>query len=206
MLSFNKCELFVNFMIDYVNRFITQESVAGHLTEMFESERYRSAARLNGLDRREFLLDLYKRQLTDHCRFRYVASFEMIHESGHTGNYLVYGTRNLSGLRAMKAAMWSVDPASGVQFSDRLHGQEVLFSGSRVDLDPLKIELLEHFQGRTVSVDEIEEYVLAATPYSASHWNRGVLSPLERDGQVEVVRTTRQKRFTFPPGTVVRFT
>jgi three-Cys-motif partner protein len=206
LLNFAKCELFVNFMIDSVNRWIGVPTVAAHMQELFGTDEYLAATTLTGLERRESLLGLYKEQLREHCRFPYVVSFEMIHTSGHTGNYLIYGTRSLTGLRAMKHAMWSVDPALGIQFSDLLRGQQVLFAGDAVDLDPLQNELLEHFRGKDVSVEDIEEYVLVSTPYSASHWNRGALNPLEHDGRVTIVKSPRKKRFTFPGGTVIRFT
>jgi hypothetical protein len=80
--------------------------------------------------------------------FRYVNSFEMVHNNGHTGNLLIYGTRNLKGMQVMKDAMWKVDPGGGITFSDRLAGQEVLFSGAGVDLVPLRQALLKKFPAR----------------------------------------------------------
>jgi three-Cys-motif partner protein len=205
LLVFPRCEVFFNFMFDHVNRFITVDKVADHLEALFGSDQYRDAAGLFGEERKMFLHDLYQRQLRESCGFDYVQSFEMIGKNGHTGYYLFYGTRHLRGLEVMKDAMWRVDPAGGLQFSDRLAGQDVLFGGSDVDTAPLRTALLEHFAGQEVTVGAIEEFTLVQTPYAASHWNRKVLAPLEKEAVIEVAASPRKKRYTFPAGTVVRF-
>jgi hypothetical protein len=51
---------------------------------------------------------------------RVLHSFEMIGKTGKTAYSLFFGTRHITGLKVMKEAMWSIDPATGVQFSDRL--------------------------------------------------------------------------------------
>jgi three-Cys-motif partner protein len=204
LLSFDKCEVFVNFMIGWVNRFVDHPDQQANFEQLFATDRFAEAARLSGRERLDFLRELYQSQLSAVAGFRYVKSFEMVHHSGHTGNVLFYGTRNLEGLRVMKAAMWQVDPGGGIAFSDRLGGQEILFGGANVDLHPLRQALLDRFVGTTVRAESVREYVLADTPYADTHWNRGALVPLEKEGRIEVV-TSRAKRYTFPPGTRIRF-
>jgi three-Cys-motif partner protein len=205
LLAFDTCEVLFTFMFDYVNRFITQEKVSDHLNKLFGTDEYRRAAGLSGEPRRTFLHDLYQRQLRTHCEFTYVKSFEMIGYNGHTGYYLFHGTRSLTGLSRMKDAMWKVDPGGGFRFSDRLAGQDVLFRDDAVDVGPLRRALLQRFTGQVTAVAEINHFVLVDTPYRASHWNRKVMAPLEREGRVQVVASTRKKAYTFPEGTVVRF-
>jgi hypothetical protein len=112
---------------------------------------------------------------------------------------------NLIGLSRMKDAMWKVDPGGGLRFSDRLAGQDVLFRDDAVDVGPLRSALLHQFAGRVATVADIEHFVLVETPYRASHWNRKVMVPLEREGRVEVVTSPRKRAYSFPEGTVVRF-
>ncbi|MEV4762550.1 three-Cys-motif partner protein TcmP [Micromonospora chokoriensis] len=204
LLAFEKCEIFFNFMYDNINRFATAGNVDHHLEELFGSADYRNVKGLKPADRIEFLHQLYDDQLRQICGFPYVQRFHMYRTDGHIVYTLFFGTRNLAGLRVMKDAMWKVDPGGGNCFHDRFAGVDVLF-GDTVDPEPLKLDLSRHFAGRAVSVAEIEEYTLINTPYSASHWNRLALNPLEKAGKIEVVSSTRKKRFTFPPGTVVRF-
>jgi three-Cys-motif partner protein len=137
LLAFDTCEVLFTFMVDHVNRFVTEEKVSDHLTNLFGTNEYRQAAGPAGEPRKAFLHDLYQRQLQARCGFTYVKSFEMVGYNGHTGYYLFHGTRSLTGLSRMKDAMWKVDPGGGFRFSDRLAGQDVLFRDDTVDVGPL---------------------------------------------------------------------
>lgn len=205
LLAFDKCEVFFNFMFDHVNRFIEQEPVEHHMAALFGCDDFTAVNGLAGPARKAFIHDLYKRQLHTVGGFEFVSSFEMINKTGHTGYYLFHGTRHLSGLKLMKDSMWRVDPGSGCRFSDRFAGQDVLFGGADVDTGPLAAALKARFAGQDVSVADVEVFTLTETPYSASHWNRRTLVPMEKSGQIRVVSSQRSKNYTYPPGTIVRF-
>ncbi|WP_202796353.1 MULTISPECIES: three-Cys-motif partner protein TcmP [unclassified Pseudonocardia] len=202
LLSFDRCELFVYFDFNAVNRFASAGNIDDRLTELFGTDRFKDAAGLAGPERKKFLHDLYQSQLIEACGFPFVKSFEMVNETGHTGYYLFYGTRHVTGLRVMKDAMWKVDPGGGEKFSDVLAGIPVLF-GDEVDTEPLQIDLAQHFKGQTVSIELLEHYVLTETPYAASHLKKLTLKPMQIAGQITCVNQAR--RNTYPPGTQVVF-
>lgn len=205
LLTFDKCEVFFNLMFDHINRFANAGNVNHHLEEIFGTNEYTAAGALPaGSSRRDFLHELYKRQLREAAGFQYVQQFQMFNTQGHNIYSLFFGTRHIAGLRVMKDAMWKVDPGGGSQFSDRLAGQSVLFE-EKPNVSPLRHVMVEEFAGQTVPVEFIEEFVLVSTPYAATHYNRLVLAPLEREGLIEVVSSTRKKRCTFPAQTVIRF-
>ncbi|MFK4020890.1 hypothetical protein [Streptomyces albogriseolus] len=102
----------------------------------------------------------------------------------------------------MKDAMWKVDPGGGFQFSDRLAGQDVLFTEEAVDTEPLRQALLERYKGRRVSIAVLEQFTLINTPYRKTHLRKPVLTPLEREGIIQVERPGRSG---FPAGTWVTF-
>jgi three-Cys-motif partner protein len=204
LLSFDKCEVFFNFMYDFINRFATAGNVDAHLEDIFGTTEYLNVANYTNSDhRRDFLLGLYKRQLQKVAGFPYVQRFDMINRGGHITYSLFHGTRNLAGLKLMKSAMWSVDPISGSRFSDRDADAPTLSLSP--DLVPLRKAILSNFAGTVATVEEVEAFTLTETIYSASHYNRLVLAPLEREKIIEVVSTTRTKRATFPPGTRILF-
>lgn len=205
LLSFDRCEVLFTFMFDSVNRFLSEGKVAPHLEALFGTDGYEIAAGKTGNDRKEFLHDLFTRQLKAVCKFEHVTSFEMIDNRGHTIYFLFYGTRSLKGLEVMKRAMWKADPGSGSRFMDRFAGHQVLFAGEHVDVGPLRKALLTTFAGKDVSVEEIERFVLTETPYGPGHWKQPVLKPLEKDGIIEVLSSPRKKRYAFPAGTMLRF-
>lgn len=206
LLSFDKCEVFFNFMFNEVNRFVTDErpGIAKHFIDLFGTDRHQEASGMGSTERRLFLHDLYSEQLKTKGKFKYVRSFEMVNEKGRTHNYLFYGTRNITGLRVMKDAMWKVDPAGGIQFSDRSAGTLTLFS-QEPDLPRLQQELVDQFRGKTVTVEAVEEFVIVDTSFGPSHWNRGALKPLEVDERIVVTESPRKRRYSYPPGTKIRF-
>jgi three-Cys-motif partner protein len=204
LLAFDKCEVFFNFMYDHINRFVTAGNVDQHLEKLFGSQDYKDVQGLSPSDRRVYLHELYARQLRSVCKFNYVQHFSMIRRDRHLVYSLFFGTRDLSGLRVMKGAMWALAPGDGNVFQDQFAGLDVLFQPTP-DVTSLRRDLTNHFAGRTVTVEEIDEYTLVNTPFSSSHWNRLVLNPLEKEGIVEVVASPRKRKGSFPPGTLVRF-
>ena len=76
----------------------------------------------------------------------------------------------------MKTAMWKVAPLGDFRFSDRLAGQEVLFGGA-LDTTPLQNDLGERFQGQTCAIGDLEEYVVASTPFLKTHLKTQTLRP-----------------------------
>lgn len=200
-----KCEVFFNFMFNSVNRWIThpEENIQVHLEDLYGCDAYQQAAALEAAERKSFLHDLYAAQLQNVAGRKYVHSFEMVGASGRTAYSLFFGTQHIAGLKVMKDAMWSIDPTTGVRFSDRLADQDVLFQ-PEPDFGPLRAGILQTFAGQTVSVETIEHYVLVETPYKASHYKKQVLKPLQDEGLVNPVRGQR-KYGTYPPGTVLRF-
>jgi three-Cys-motif partner protein len=205
LLAYDKCEVFVNFMIDHVNRFVEVGDVQSSIQELFgTTAEHLPPEDVRGDDRRDFLIELYGSQLKQRAGFKYVVDFQMIDMRGRPLYHLFYGTRSLTGLDRMKQAMWKVDPGGGVRFSDRVAGSLVLF-GDSLDPAPLKLALIEKFKGKTVAVEEIRDYVIAETPYASNHFNRPVLNPMEKEGLIRVVASSREKRFTFPAGTRIQF-
>jgi hypothetical protein len=126
----------------------------------------------------------------------------MINETGHTGYFLFYGTRNIKGLEVMKDVMWRVDPGGGAKFSDILAGQDVLFE-DEVNTRPLQQDMAQHFRGQLVSIDTLERYLLIDTPYALKHLKKLTLKPMQADGRI--TSPNQKKKGTYPSGTMVQF-
>jgi three-Cys-motif partner protein len=203
LVSSPKCELFINMIMNTAKRFATSGLIDRALEELYGTNEFLNAEGLTGRDRIMFLHDLYAKQLHDVAGMTYVQSFEMINMQGHTSYFLFYATRAVEGLRAMKAAMWQADPGGGYRFSDRLAGQDVLFSEEFLDVRPLRRELLAHFAGMEVDVTVVERYVLTDTPYRETHLRKPVLKPLEEEDIITVIRQPGRRQF--PSGTRIRF-
>jgi three-Cys-motif partner protein len=203
LLAFDRCEVFFNFIYETgVCRWL--DELPQHMDDLFGTPDWSAASGLSGEARKTHLMELYRAQLGSVAKFKYRQAFEMVNSRGRTAYYLIYGTRSIDGLKAMKYAMWKVDPSGGVRFSDRLAGQNVLFEEDHLVAGPLRTAIVEEFAGQTVTVDAVEHFVLAETPYRETHYKKRVLKPLEDEGKL-MSPTVGRKRGTYPPGTKLTF-
>lgn len=96
--------------------------------------------------------------------------------------WLFFCSNNIRGLEEMKEAMWSVDRSGGFEFSDK-HANSLgkLFTYGDTELGR---DLFDALDGQTLTVAEVEEYVLVNTP--ACKYRRA-LGNLERSGRLEAI-------------------
>ncbi|WP_162788684.1 three-Cys-motif partner protein TcmP [Amycolatopsis albispora] len=187
LLSYDKTEIFVNFMVNHVNRFITREGQESAMRSLFGMDVGDILSDFNGENRIEHLKDVYERQLKKLAGFDHVQSFAMKNSTGNVGYYMIHGTRHIKGVKLMKDAMWKIDPGGGYTFSDKLAGVSVLFEANP-DLKPLRANLVHTFTGAgEVTIEEIEQHTILYTPYRDAHV-RSVLNPLENEGLISVRR------------------
>ena len=131
---------------------------------------------------------------------KYARSFQMRNTSGLTDYYLFYATNNPLGLRKMKEAMWRVDETGEFTFSDATNPNQLILIGREPRFDVLAKQLNDHFRGREIALSEIEEFVLAETPFRETHYKR-VLKALELSdppGLELLAGPYGRKRGTFP--------
>lgn len=205
LVSLGKSEILFTFMYDSVTRFVTVEEVAQSFNDLFgnETAEYREFASLHGEERKTGLRDYYTRRLKGECGFNFVRTFEVVDtDRGRTAYFLIFGTRSIKGLEKMKDAMWTLDPITGIRFTGFAGDQRVLFD-PEPDKGPLKMALLKHFAGKTVSVNDIERFVLVDTDYKSTHY-KSVLKELEGCGSLKYI-SGRKRSGGYPPGTILQF-
>jgi three-Cys-motif partner protein len=201
LLVYDRCELFVNLMVDHINRFATNPKVSQHMDDLFGTREYVNVRDITSGKRVQYLHDLYRRQLSSACGFPHVQSFAMYGMNGHLSYYLMHGTRHIRGVELMKDAMWKTDPGGGSAFHDRLADMDVLFQ-FEPDFAPLLEGLRQTFRGKTVTIDEVESWVTLSTPYRKAHLRKNALTPMEKAGDLVVARPGRNG---FPAGTRLSF-
>jgi three-Cys-motif partner protein len=196
------CEVFVTFMYEEINRFLSHRDQPANFDEFFGASTWRDGLLLaKPSDRNRFLHDLYLRQLKETAGAKYARSFQMRNTSGLTDYYLFYATNNPLGLRKMKEAMWRVDETGEFTFSDATNPNQLILIGREPRFDVLAKQLNDHFRGREIALSEIEEFVLAETPFRETHYKR-VLKALELSdppGLELLAGPYGRKRGTFPP-------
>jgi three-Cys-motif partner protein len=201
LLNHPSCEVFVNFMVGFINRFVTHPHQSQNMNELFGLNVEQMLAYHQEGDRVEYLRDLYRSQLKSIAGFPYVPWFAMKNQTGNIVYYLLHGTRSVRGVEKMKDAMWKMAPGGDYSFSDRLAGLDVLFQ-PEADLQPLRRALLEQFAGqRGIPINPgLQEWVILNTPYRKPHLTQ-VLKQMESEIPSPIrVNRPLGKRQQFAPG------
>ncbi len=115
LLAYPRSEVFVNFMVGHVQRFIERDGQEAAMRSLFGMDVRDILSAFDGDNRVEHLRATYARQLQERARFEHVQSFAMRNRTGNVGYYLFHGTRHRLGVKLMKAAMWKVDPQGQYQ-------------------------------------------------------------------------------------------
>jgi three-Cys-motif partner protein len=167
LLSRQKCEVLITFMVDSINRWLTHpdEEITAHIVETFGTEE--AVAVAQGENRIVALKDLYFRQLKKIARF--VRYFEMSDKDQRVVYYLFFASNNALGHLRMKEAMWKVDPMGEFTFSDSTDPyQHVLFA--QPHFEQLANQIVTAFKGAgRIPVSRIETFVNDQTAFLRKH-------------------------------------
>lgn len=199
VLSFQNCEVFVNFMYEEINRFLGHPDQEENFDIFFGTDEWREVLKIKEpRERNRFLHDLYIKQLKKHAK--YVRSFEMKNDRGVTDYFLFYATNNLLGMKKMKESMWKIDEAGHFTFSDATDQNQMILFEKKPRVEELKKEILKRFSGRTVSILELENFIIAETAFRETHYKTQILKPMEISNppEIEIVSPPQgRKRGTY---------
>ena len=202
------CEVLINFMYEEINRFIEHPDQGANFDLLFGTDAWRGVAKLSDARaRREFLHDLYRDQLRNVAGAQYVRSFEMRNRNDATDYFLFFATNSARGMEKMKEAMWKVDESGEFRFSDATNPAQTLLFSPQPNFAALRRAILGEFEGRETTVAEVEEFVLACTPFRVTHYKKQVLSELEREGKLVALNADagRKARTYRDPSLKLRF-
>lgn len=200
------CEVFITFMVNAIQRFLTHpdEQVRAEIQSLFGTGEAVAIADGGG-DRTEGLRMLYQTRLKSAARF--VRSFEIRDTPGHVLYYLFFASNNPLGHEKMKEAMWGVDREGGFRFADNTDPTQLVLL-SEDPAAPLARLIGSHFGGKQVLAGEVLAWGMNETVFLNKH-TRAALKILEgrADLQVLPIKAGGEKRRgrTFPSDAVLRF-
>ena len=204
LLRNESTEVYVSFMYEAMNRWMSTPAFRPHLTALFGCETWTDALEIKDQDeRKRFLFDLYRRQLKN------AGASQVVHFELYEQNRLVYaiffGTNHLLGCDRMKEAIWTVTD-SQYKFRGQ-HADQASLDLDTVDFTDLRLDLRSRFGLRdSVTIEEVEDYMMSDdTMFHKGHLRQKTLQPMERDGEVQVLKSPRKNNFGHPKGTVLRF-
>lgn len=198
-------EIYVSFMYRDINRFREHSNFRKHLDDLFGCAEWRQGIDMpDGKERKEFFYSLYGTQLKK-SGARFVIRFEL-----YEGDQLVYaiffGTKSLDGCDKMKQAIWKVAPFGDFKFRGSQLDQLTL-GEDLLDFSLLEEALRNQFASKGWQrIKDVEDFVKSdSTDFHSGHLKRKTLTPMERDGKIEVERPAGKRRGTFTPGTRILF-
>lgn len=201
-MSNPKCEVFLTYMIESINRFKKHPAFEEHLNNLYGSEVWKSCLELPENPKiYTCLVEKFEKQLNRIAKYKW--RFEMVDERDKSIYYLYYGTNDITGLDKMKEAMWKIEPTGSYRFQSRFQDQISLFE-KEINLSKLKGDLIRIFKNKTASIEQIEHAVVANTDFRKTH-TRKALKELEKEEDIEIVESSRKKRFFYPEGTIIKF-
>jgi three-Cys-motif partner protein len=201
ILQNSRCELYVSFMYESINRFIGHPAFESHLDAMFGCEDWREAIAIDDSEQRKRkIYNLYGSQL------KAAGARQVVHFDVYEANRLVYAiffaTESPKGCDLMKQAIWKVAPFGNYAFRGS-HSPQLGLGLQTTDFSALRKFVASEFRGKGwINVQAILEKVASdQCDYHTGQVKRGALKPMESDGALEVDKTTRNRRFTYPDGT-----
>lgn len=204
LFSGSHTDLLVYLDTNSLNRFGTSASVFEQFNALYGTTDFAAAPAAREPKRLQYFIDLYAQQLKSVCGFSYTRTFQMRNNRGQRTYNLVFGTRHTQGLKLMKEAMWKAAPDGSFSFDARTANQPML----PIDLDiPRRVgDLLSaQFDGQTMTVKELEGFLLTDTDFLPAHLRHG-LRLLERSEALTVTRSSVPRRAnTYPKDCVVTF-
>jgi hypothetical protein len=200
-----RSELLISFMYESINRWLGQPQLESVFDDLFGRPDWRRALALpTPRDRLDFLHNLYVEQVRA-SGMTYTRSFLMMDSGNRPEYFLIFATKHIEGLKAMKRAMWGVAPAGNFQFSDATKTDQLTLFAAEPDFSQLEAQIRSHIPPMTpTSINDIETFVWTETAFLDSHLRKPILIPAEREGRLEVL-TPRKRRLTYPDGTIFRF-
>jgi three-Cys-motif partner protein len=204
LLAIPKVEVFINFAVDSINRFISTDEGKKHIKELFDADGIDEVINNYSENRIRDLRDLYQIKLNTLAKF--VRYFEMRNLDNRPIYYLFFASNNAKGHLKMKEAMWRVDKEGDFKFSDATNpDQTVLFEKEDFSEDVFKL-VKEKFGGSKIDVEIFQKFVENETAFLIKHLNQA-LKYAEKNTliSVEPIKKNGKKRIkgTFPEGTIL---
>ena len=201
MMVNSKNEVFINFMFDYLNRFLAV-SDGNLLDDFFGTHDWANANNLTGVSREQFLIELYRNQVKKATGAKYVFSYKISYpDRDKTYYYLVHATNHIDGITHMKEAFASVNNGR-VQYLGKNNNGISFFDFSFLKADEIYKSCLLPLKGQSITFIELWESIVEATAYTSKDLSEA-LAELVKSGKIEVERVT-SKRCSYKENDIIK--
>lgn len=184
ILSISKTEVFINFMIRDVNRFLKSSNHQLSIEDLFGLDNVMGVINSNysNLDNETALLKLYRKQLEENANVKFTYPFKVNADKKlQTTYYLIHATNNLLGCEIMKGIMHNAGTKGRYGYLGPAEGQMALENFA--DLSIFKNYLMNTFDCQTLSFKDIRIKTVNETTYLKKDY-QDALKELEDESKV----------------------
>lgn len=205
ILKNRQCEVYVTFMWERMNRFLTTTEFESHMDALFGTAAWRHAADMAGSERRRHLYAVYKAQLKS------AGAKHVLHFHLYKGNGLKYSvffaTGHPLGSDRMKKAVWKIAPFGDFSFRGGDDSDQMVMLGvAQPDYTLLTDALYRRFgNSGWVPMRAIVGFVQSDETIFHDGQLKKQLKSMEQEGRLKVDPATRKRALSYPDGCRVRF-
>lgn len=187
-----KTEVFLNFIVRDVNRFLKLKHQEKNMNTLFGNDKWKDLLAINDKERQTALRDLYVDNLIETGAAKYVWPFRVCQDDKRiTLYYLIYATNNFKGLDIMKGIMYNQN-----EYFAYLGPDEHVYQFSKNQLklidfnqENLKNYLLKTYSKAKKTYEQIKEETYMDTVCIDKHY-RNALKELEKEKKITIKRVS----------------
>jgi three-Cys-motif partner protein len=172
ILSVPKTEVFINFMIRDVNRFLDSPTHQRSIEDLFgvRNVKDRLKSQYSDLNNESALLKFYRQQLHDYTGVGFTFPFKVTEDRKlQTTYYLIHATNSLKGCEIMKNIMYHAGTPGRFGYLGPAEGQMALASFG--GLFEFKKYLMEKFYGKNLTFEQVRIETVNETFYIIKDYN-----------------------------------
>lgn len=194
-------EIIVNFMFDFINRFISKPDLEESLNSYFGTNEWKQAKKLTGQQRETFLVYLFRKRFKEVTGAKYVFPYRLCYpDKNQTYYYLIHATNHIDGITYMKEAFASLNNGR-VQYLGKNNDVITLFDWDCFKADDIYNSFLKKYKKDSISFDSFWSEIVEDTAYTIKDLSKAV-TELESIGKVTVTRI-KSKRGSYKGNDII---
>lgn len=182
-------EIILNFMFDFINRFLSIPSLKNTYTNFFGSDRWKDALAMKDQEREDFLVGLFREKMKEITKAKYVFPYRLCYPNkDQTYYYLFHATNHIDGITLMKDAFAGVNNGR-VQYLGKKNKDISFWDLSSFKSEDIYNSCLIKYKGKKISFEELWCKIVEDIAYTSKDLSQALVE-LERLGKVNVTRVS----------------
>ena len=188
----NGSEILINFMFDHMNRFLSLTDLDKQRDAYFGCHDWTSALGLTGIQRENFLVELYKRKLKETTGAKFVFAYRLCYPGKrHTYYYLIHATNDIQGIVHMKNSFAGINNGR-MEYLGRYQDELTLFDMDAYKTTDIEVNVLAPYEGKTITFISLLEDIIENVPFIEKDLSE-TIAMMEKENKLVVHRVSSKR-------------